>query len=105
MAIRLFLLAVLALACWAPGLPRAEEGLSAATVDGLVRQLFVPEPLARRQALRVLQDRGKTDVVPGLIQALRFVRDGAEIDRTLAALTGEPAGKTWNVSNGLAVAW
>ena len=26
---------------------------------------------------------------------MRFVRDGAEIDRTLAALTGEPAGKTW----------
>lgn len=96
MATRLFALALLALVCWPPCAPRAEDALTAATVDGLVRQLFVPEPLARRQALRVLQDRGKTDVVPGLIQALRFVRDGAEIDRTLGALTGEPAGKTWS---------
>ena len=43
----------------------------------------------------VLRKRGKPDVVPGLIQALQFVRDGADIDQTLAALTGEPAGKTW----------
>ncbi len=95
MASRLLLLTLLALACWPPSAPRAEEGLSAETVDGLVRELFVPEPLARRQALLMLQNRGQTDVVPGLIQALRFVHDGADIDKTLAALTGEPAGKSW----------
>jgi hypothetical protein len=94
-ASRLSVLALLALVCWAPSGSRAAEGLSAETVDGLVRELFTPEPLIRRQALAVLQDRGQLDVVPGLIQAMRFVRDNAEIDRTLAALTGEPAGKTW----------
>ncbi len=96
MAIRLFVLALLALVVWPADAPRAEEGLSAETVDGLVRELFVPEPLARRQALVVLQNRGKLDVVPGLIQAMRFVRDNAEIDQTLAALTGQPVGKTWS---------
>ncbi len=96
MAIRLFVLAFLALASWPAGALRADEALSAETVDGLVRELFTPEPLARRQALVVLQNRGKLDVVPGLIQALRFVRDHADIDQTLAALTGEPAGKTWS---------
>jgi hypothetical protein len=95
LAIRLFLLVLLVLASWPAGTPRAEEGLSAEAVDGLVRELFTPEPLIRRQALAVLRGRGKLDVVPGLIQALRFVHDGADIDRTLAALTGEPAGKTW----------
>ncbi len=95
MASRLFVLALLALACWPPASPRADEALSAETVDGLVRELFTPEPLARRQALVVLQNRGKSDVVPGLIQALRFVRDNADIDKTLAALTGEPSGKSW----------
>jgi hypothetical protein len=95
-ATRLFVLALLALVCWPAGAPRADEELSAETVDGLVRELFTPEPLIRRQALLVLQDRGKLDVVPGLIQAMRFVRDNADIDRTLAALTGEPAGKTWS---------
>ena len=34
-------------------------------------------------------------MVPGLILVMRFLRDGADIDRTLAALTGEAPGKTW----------
>ena len=96
MPIRRFVLALLVLGCWSPDAPRAEQGLSAETVDGLVRELFTPEPLIRRQALGVLRNRGKLDVVPGLILALQFVREGAEIDKTLAALTGEPAGKTWS---------
>ncbi len=95
MAIRLFVLVLLTLACWPPCMPRAAEELPAETVEGLVRELFTPAPLARRQALLVLQDRGRTDVVPGLIQAMRFTHDGADIDKTLAALTHEPAGKTW----------
>ena len=95
MVFRLFALALLALICW-PCASRADDvALSAETVDGLVRELFTPEPLIRRQALAVLQNRGKVDVVPGLIEVMRFVRDNADVDRTLAALTGEPAGKTW----------
>jgi Protein of unknown function (DUF3179) len=72
-----------------------DDPFSAESVDELVRQVFVPDPMVRRQVLRMLENRGKPDVVPGLIQVMRFVRDGEDIDRTLAALTGEPAGKTW----------
>ena len=96
MIIRLCGLALLALLILPPGAPRGQEDpFSAAAVEEMVRQVFAPEPLVRRQVLRMLENRGKPDVVPGLIQVLRFVRDGADIDRTLAALTGEPAGKTW----------
>ena len=96
MVTRLCVLVLLVLVVRSLGVAQAEDDpLSAATVDELVRQVFVPDPLARRQVLRILENRGRPDVVPGLIQVMRFVRDGAEIDRTLAALTGEPAGKTW----------
>ena len=71
MPIRRFVLALLVLGCWSPDAPRAEQGLSAEAVDGLVRELFTPEPLIRRQALGVLRNRGKLDVVPGLILALQ----------------------------------
>ena len=40
----------------------------------------------------ILRGRGKPDVVPGLIEVLRFVDDDGWIDRTLAALTGEERG-------------
>ena len=96
MSTRLFALALLALVILPPGGPRAQEDpFSPEAVDEMVRQVFAPEPLVRRQVLRMLENRGKPDVAPGLIQVMRFVRDGADIDRTLAALTGEPAGKSW----------
>jgi hypothetical protein len=96
LATRRCALALLVLVVWPAGVLRAvDDPFSAAAVDELVRQVFVPNPIARRQVLRMLENRGKPDVVPGLIQVMRFVRDGADIDRTLAALTGEPAGKTW----------
>jgi hypothetical protein len=95
-ATRLCALALLALVFLAPGGPRAQDDpFSPEAVDEMVRQVFAPEPLVRRQILRMLENRGKTDVVAGLIQVMRFVRDGTDIDRTLAALTGESAGKTW----------
>ena len=96
MAIRLLLGVWLVLALAPFGGPRAEEDtFSPASVDELVRQVFVPDPAVRRQVLRVLENRGQVDVVPGLIQVMRFMRDGEDIDRTLAALTGEPAGQKW----------
>jgi hypothetical protein len=95
MAIRLLVI-WLALALWPLGaLPAEDDPFAPGTVDELVRQAFAPDPTTRRQVLRILENRGRTDVVPGLIQVLRFTRDGADIERTLAALTGEPAGKTW----------
>jgi hypothetical protein len=65
-------------------------------VSELVRQVFVPDPITRQQFLMLLRGRGKPDVVPGLIEVLRFVDDDGWIDRTLAALTGEAPGKSWS---------
>ena len=65
-------------------------------VSELVRQVFVPDPITRQQFLMLLRGRGNPDVVPGLIQVLRFVEDDGWIDRTLAALSGEKPGKSWS---------
>jgi hypothetical protein len=95
-ALRLPLVLVLVIALWPFGTLLGEDDpFSPESVDELVRQAFVPDPNARRQVLRILENRGKLDVVPGLIQVMRFLRDGEDIDRTLAALTGEPPGKRW----------
>ena len=64
-------------------------------VSELVRQVFIPDPIMRQQFLMILRGRGNPDVVPGLIQVLRFVEDDGWIDRTLAGLTGEARGKSW----------
>jgi hypothetical protein len=95
-AIRLLAFICLAFVLWPLGGLRAEEDpFSTEAVDELVRQAFVPDPTTRRQVLRILENRGRPDVVPGLIQVMRFMRDGEDIDRTLAALTDEAPGKTW----------
>jgi Protein of unknown function (DUF3179) len=64
-------------------------------VSELVRQVFVPDPVMRQQFLMILRGRDNPDVVPGLIQVLQFVDDDGWIDRTLAGLTGEERGKSW----------
>ncbi len=74
-----------------------EEVFTPEEVSELVRQVFVPDPAIRREVLIMLSGRGQPDVVPGLIQTLRFVRDeDGWIDRTLANLTGEERGKNWH---------
>ena len=65
-------------------------------VSELVRQVFMPDPIPRQQFLMLLRGRGNPDVVPGLIQVLRFVDDDGWIDRTIAGLTGEAPGKSWS---------
>jgi hypothetical protein len=64
-------------------------------VSELVRQVFVPDPIMRQQFLMILRGRDNPDVVPALIQVLRFVDDDGWLDRTLAGLTGEERGKSW----------
>jgi hypothetical protein len=71
------------------------EVLSAEEVAELVRQTFTPDPEMRDYILSALQVRGQPDVVPGLIQVMRFTKDDRSIDATLAALTGEAPGKGW----------
>lgn len=53
------------------------------------------DPKERSLALQKLAMRGKPDVAPALIQAMRFVRDDGSIDQVLAKLTGEAPGKDW----------
>jgi hypothetical protein len=75
---------------------RPLQDLPPEEVSELVRQVFVPDPITRQQFLMLLRGRGKPDVVPGLIEVLRFVDDDGWIDRTLAGLTGEAPGKSWS---------
>ncbi|MFQ5970967.1 MAG: DUF3179 domain-containing protein [Alphaproteobacteria bacterium] len=66
------------------------------SVDRLVRDVFSADLAKRGEALAALEQRGELDVVPGLIQSLRFLRsDGATIGATLDALTGETMGGDW----------
>ena len=64
--------------------------------ESLARQLFVQLQPLRETALRRIVERGKTDVVPALIQALRFAGGSEEIARALNALTGAGVGPSWN---------
>ena len=67
----------------------------ASEAESLVRLLFAPPALVRNDALRRMEERGETDVVPGLIWYLRrgYYLDGAL--RTLRTLTGADPGPRW----------
>jgi len=64
--------------------------------DTLVRTLLSGTPDERGAALALLRTRGKTDVVPALISALRFVPDFARIEAMLQQLTGAAPEDGWN---------
>jgi hypothetical protein len=64
-------------------------------VIDIVPRLLLDDPEDRRQALDALVERGDPDVAAALIQVMRFVRDGGEIDAALSKLTGEEPGKAW----------
>lgn len=62
-----------------------------------VRQILSAGTIERNQVMARLVERGNTDVVPGLIQALRFMRhDPWTISSALNSLTGEDFGTSWN---------
>jgi hypothetical protein len=66
-------------------------------VEQQVRQILTVGTLERNQVMARLVDRGDTDVVPALIQSLRFMRqDPWTITNALQVLTGEPIGTSWN---------
>ena len=100
MAARMRLAGALAASALCVGSALAEErplhDLPPEEVSELVRQVFMPDPIPRQQFLMLLRGRGNPDVVPGLIQVLRFVDDDGWIDRTIAGLTGEAPGKSWS---------
>ena len=67
-------------------------------IEQVVRTaLFADHDPARREALKFLVERGKDDVVPALIQALRFVADGEGlILKSLQALAKAEIGRDWH---------
>ena len=67
-------------------------------IEQVVRTaLFADHDPARREALKFLVERGKDDVVPALIQALRFVADGeGHILKTLQTLAKAEIGRDWH---------
>ncbi|MEM7043502.1 MAG: DUF3179 domain-containing protein [Pseudomonadota bacterium] len=89
---RLFLaLAVVTSAVTASGFAESADE----DVLDLVPRLLLDDPAARADAIDRLLERGSPDVVPALIQVLRFFRDDGGIDEALAKLTGEAPGKDW----------
>ena len=64
-------------------------------VGAMAARALADDPVIRSEALAALVARGKPDVVPALIQVLRFVPGGADVDAAIAELAGESSGKTW----------
>jgi len=58
-------------------------------VQRVARQVMSAEPRLRKAALEALAERGDPDVVPALIQALRFFPDEGAINATLVGRRGE----------------
>ena len=89
-----FLLLVLPVSSMAQD--KAPAGMPPEAVQRLARQILASDPRLREAALEALEERGDPDVVPALIQALRFVPDKEAINATLVALVGERPGETWH---------
>jgi hypothetical protein len=92
---------VLAISLLAPAAAAfAMHGLSTehpiSQVGKLARQLFYGDRDVRMKSLAALRERGKTDVVPALIQALRFIPDGEALNAALEELVGARPGDTWH---------
>ena len=90
-------LLVLALA---PAPAQAQDGAAAdepvLAVAEFARMVFGRDRGMRDVALAALAEHGEADVVPALIQALRFVPDRTRINATLRALTGDAQAESWH---------
>ena len=77
---------------------RAQSTAADVPIEQVVRTaMFSSNELARQEALQFLVNRGKLDVAPALIQALRFVNDsGGHILTTLQGLTKADIGPDWH---------
>lgn len=87
------LLAFAPISTRAQTLPAQGAELSNAEVQGIARQIFQVGTLQRNGLMAHLVDHGDTDVVPTLIQSLRFLgQDPWTIVNALQSLTGEDHG-------------
>ena len=89
-------LGICLLACAAPTAPAAAHDGAETDVAQLARRVFARSPGVRESALAALTERGEADVVPALIQALRFLPEDDEINAVLHALTGAEEIETWH---------
>jgi len=90
-------LAVIGLAALLGLAPLVAAAQEISDIDRLARQAVSPDAERRQDALRIVEDRGKTDVVAALINGLRFTRDSMPLAETLRTLTGAPVhGDDWN---------
>ena len=84
------------LALAVPSVPAAAQVDAQTDVAQLARMVFARQPGVRDGALAALRERCEADVVPALIQALRFVPEDDEINAALHALTGAEGIETWH---------
>lgn len=65
-------------------------------VSHAVSRLLSDDPTERQNALDLLVQRGNPDVAAAIIQVMRYISDGGEMDAALASLTGEaPGANRW----------
>ena len=76
--------------------PAAAQEDAAPDVSQLARMVLARQPGVRDSALAALTERGEADVVPALIQALRFLPEDDEINAALHALTGAQGLESWH---------
>ena len=76
--------------------PAAGQADTETDVATLARMVFARQPGVRDGALAALMERGEADVVPALIQALRFLPEDDAINAVLLALTGAEGIETWH---------
>ena len=96
---RLLGIAVMTTVIVMAGLPaQAQSTAQDVPVEQVVRTaIFSSNELARQETLRFLVSRGKLDVAPALIQALRFVNDsGGHILKSLQGITKADIGPDWH---------
>ena len=78
-------------------MPPAPSQIDNAELNKLVRDILRVGTLERNGVMARLVERGDTDVVPALIQSLRFLQqDPWTVTSALQSLTGESLGKDWN---------
>ena len=79
-----------------PPMPAAAQVDAETDVAQLARMVFARQPGVRDGALKALGERGELDVVPALIQALRFLPEDDQINAALHALTDAAGIETWH---------
>lgn len=78
--------------------PPPASGMELGEVQELARDILRLGTLERNSVIARLVERGNTDVVPALIQSLRFLQqnDPWTVTAALQSLTGEDFGGDWN---------